>query len=105
MERTRTEPTERATLTVEEAGKLLGLGRQLSYAAAERGEIPVLRFGRRLVVPRARLMALLGENGDRLADVRARVARLNDALEDGDLVLSREIGRDLEADLNATETE
>ncbi len=42
----------RLVLTVPEAGRLLwGLGRDASYAAAERGEIPVLKVGRRLVVP------------------------------------------------------
>jgi excisionase family DNA binding protein len=50
---------ERATLTVEEAGRLLGLGRNSAYAAVQRGEIPVLRFGRRLLVPRAALQRLL----------------------------------------------
>ncbi|WP_208542859.1 helix-turn-helix domain-containing protein [Nocardioides euryhalodurans] len=48
-----------ATLTVPEAGTLLGLGRDASYAAANRGELPVLRIGRRLLVPTGRLRALL----------------------------------------------
>src|SRR5215218_11469955 len=94
-----TEEVKQRTLTVEEAGKLLGVGRGLAYELAERGEIPALRLGRRLVVPRARLMALLGENGDVLADVRARVARLNEALGDGDVDLACQIGLELEADL------
>jgi hypothetical protein len=34
------------TLTVPEAGKALGLTRHGAYAAAQRGEIPTLRFGR-----------------------------------------------------------
>lgn len=41
----------RYTLTVPEAGELMGLGRDAAYAAAERGEIPVHKHGRRLVVP------------------------------------------------------
>src|SRR5215218_5368824 len=94
-----TEEVKQRTLTVEEAGKLLGVGRGLAYELAERGEIPAVRLGRRLVVPRARLMALLGENGDLFADVRARVARLNEALEDGEVELARQIGVELEADL------
>jgi excisionase family DNA binding protein len=48
------------TITVEHAGRLLGLGRRPAYRAVERGELPVLRFGRRLVVPTAKLLALLG---------------------------------------------
>jgi hypothetical protein len=42
-----------------ETGRALGLGRAATYAAARRGEIPTLRFGRRLVVPRAALEELL----------------------------------------------
>lgn len=41
----------RATLTVEEAGRLLGIGRGTAYEAARRGELPTLKLGRRLVVP------------------------------------------------------
>jgi excisionase family DNA binding protein len=50
-------------LSVEEAGRLLDMRRSAAYAAAERGEIPVIRFGRRLVVPTARLLNLLGLEG------------------------------------------
>lgn len=49
-----------ATMTIEEAGELLGLSRSSAYRAAARGELPTLRFGRRLVVPTRRLLALLG---------------------------------------------
>jgi len=45
-----------------DAGKLLGLGRNATYEAIARGEIPVLRFGRRIVVPRKALERLL--NGE-----------------------------------------
>jgi hypothetical protein len=41
------------------AGKALGLCRESTYAAAARGEIPVLRFGARLRVPTAALRRLL----------------------------------------------
>lgn len=50
---------ERSTVTVEEAAVALGLGRTAAYAAARRGEIPVLRFGRRWVVPIPALDAML----------------------------------------------
>lgn len=52
-------PDERLTLTVEEAGKLLGVSRGLAYSAARSGQLPTIRVGSRLVVPRARLLALL----------------------------------------------
>ena len=48
------------TMTIEEAGEMLGLSRSSAYRAAARGELPTLRFGRRLVVPTPRLLALLG---------------------------------------------
>jgi Helix-turn-helix domain len=53
-----------ATLTIPEAAKLLGVGRNLAYEiAAREGElagVPVIRVGRRLVVPHARLLSVLG---------------------------------------------
>ncbi len=53
------DPRDRPTLSVEEAGRWLGLGRSASYAAVERGELPALRVGRRLMVPTAALHRML----------------------------------------------
>ena len=39
-----------ATVTIDEAAALLGLSRSPAYRAAARGELPTLRFGRRLGV-------------------------------------------------------
>jgi excisionase family DNA binding protein len=39
------------TISVPEAGRRFGLGRDASYEAAHRGEIPVLKFGKRMRVP------------------------------------------------------
>jgi excisionase family DNA binding protein len=39
------------TISVPEAGRRLGLGKNASYEAARRGELPILRFGRKLRVP------------------------------------------------------
>jgi len=50
-----------ATMSVPEAGAPLGLGKNASYAAARRGEIPVLRFGRKLRVPRVAYERMLSE--------------------------------------------
>ena len=47
------------TTTVPLAGKALGLSRNASYEAAARGEIKVLNFGRRMVVPTAWLKKIL----------------------------------------------
>ena len=47
------------TLSVPEAGKLLGLGRNAAYEAAQRGEIPTVKFGHKIRVPVVRLAELL----------------------------------------------
>jgi excisionase family DNA binding protein len=51
--------TQRLAVDVVEAGKMLGLGRSAAYAAAARGEIPTLKFGRKIIVPLVQLEALL----------------------------------------------
>jgi len=48
------------TVSVEEAGKILGIGRVLAYRLAKSGQIPVLRLGqRRFRIPLAALEAWL----------------------------------------------
>jgi excisionase family DNA binding protein len=49
-----------ALLSIEHACKLLGVSRSAAYRAAAVGELPTLRFGRRLYVPTARLFEMLG---------------------------------------------
>jgi excisionase family DNA binding protein len=49
----------RATLSVEEAGRILGIGRSAAYEAARRGQLPTIRIGRRLLVPLPMLQRLL----------------------------------------------
>ena len=46
-------------LTVDEAAAALRIGRGTAYDAVRRGEIPVVRIGRRLLVPRAALAGML----------------------------------------------
>jgi hypothetical protein len=48
------------TMSVPVAGQVVGIGRDAAYAAAARGELPVLRLGRALRVPVPRLLELLG---------------------------------------------
>jgi len=55
---------ERLALSVEEAGALLGISRDLAYDVVASRIIPSVRLGRRLVVPRRALVAAL----DRLSD-------------------------------------
>jgi excisionase family DNA binding protein len=56
--------TKPRTVSVEEAGRILGIGRMPAYNAVWRGQIPSIRIGRRLLVPVAKLKALLGETDD-----------------------------------------
>ena len=51
--------TGRATYTVTEAARLLGVSRNSAYEAVRRGEIPTIRIGRRILVPRRQLAELL----------------------------------------------
>jgi len=54
---------ERLVYTIPEAGRLLGLSRNGSYAAAKRGDIPTMRIGRRLLVPKLPLHRLIEGGG------------------------------------------
>ena len=52
------------TLSVPEAGRLyLNIGRDSSYEAAKRGEIPVIKIGRLLRVPIVAMERLLEQAG------------------------------------------
>jgi excisionase family DNA binding protein len=46
-------------MTVPEAGQMLGLSRNASYAAATRGELPTIRIGKLLRVPKAAFHRML----------------------------------------------
>lgn len=61
-------------ISVPAAGKALGIGRSSAYAAVQRGEIPTIRIGGRLVVPLDALRQLLRGSLDQSAttDRRAR---------------------------------
>ena len=49
------------TVSVEQAGKILGLGRSATYSAINRGDIPgVIRIGRRVLISRHALATMLG---------------------------------------------
>ena len=52
----------KATITIEQAARVLGLGRTAAYDAARRGELPTRRLGRRLLVPVPALLEWLGAN-------------------------------------------
>jgi excisionase family DNA binding protein len=51
---------DQAVISVEETALVLGIGRSAAYEAVRRGEIKVLRIGRRILVPTAWLKQLIG---------------------------------------------
>lgn len=67
------ERVERLTYSVPEAAALLGISRTVAYQAARSGDIPAVRIGRRLVVPRPaleRMLAGVVESRPPLREVR-----------------------------------
>jgi excisionase family DNA binding protein len=60
--------TERLTYDLwPEAGERLGLSRNGTYDAAKRGDIPIIRIGKRILVPKAALERLLTTTGEAFA--------------------------------------
>lgn len=60
-------PVQRLTMTVEEAAQALGLSRSFAYEAVNNGEIPSIRIGRRVLIPKValdRLLEAAGEHGE-----------------------------------------
>jgi excisionase family DNA binding protein len=51
---------ERLVLSVDDAAYLLNISRGLAYELVARGELPAIRLGRRIVIPRIILEELLG---------------------------------------------
>ncbi|MGY4193383.1 helix-turn-helix domain-containing protein [Bradyrhizobium sp. USDA 4520] len=49
--------------TVPEAGAMLGLNRNAAYAAAKRGDIPTIRIGKLIRVPRLAFNKMLEQAG------------------------------------------
>jgi excisionase family DNA binding protein len=47
------------TLNVGEAGALLGVSRGTAYSLAKAGQIPIVKLGKRLLVPKAQFERLL----------------------------------------------
>lgn len=54
------DPRIQPTMSIEDAGRLLGISRTAAYNAAKSGDIPILPIGGRKLVPTALLRELLG---------------------------------------------
>ena len=59
---------ERKTVSVTEAARQIGIGRNLAYEGIRRGEIPAIKIGKRLLVPVAALERMLAEAGQAKGD-------------------------------------
>ncbi|TAI62165.1 helix-turn-helix domain-containing protein [Bradyrhizobium sp. Leo170] len=53
----------RLVYTVPEAGEMLGLTRNASYEAAKRGDLPVIRIGKLIRVPKLAFRQMLDRAG------------------------------------------
>lgn len=62
---------DKVTLTVDETAGVLGIGRSSAYEAVRQGQLPVIRIGRRYLVPKAALTAMLNRPQP-LRDAKAR---------------------------------
>jgi excisionase family DNA binding protein len=51
--------SQRRTLSVEEAGRMLGISRGAAYEYAKSGAIPTIKLGKRVLVPKAAFEKLL----------------------------------------------
>jgi len=49
----------RSSFSIREAAEILGISSYSAWAAAKRGDLPVVTIGRRKIVPRVRLERLL----------------------------------------------
>ena len=54
----------RMTLSVGEAAEILGISRAFAYKLVKKDELPIVRLGRRVVVPRRALERLLSSSED-----------------------------------------
>lgn len=52
-------PEAAPTMSIDEAARMIGIGRNQAYSAAKRGEIPTIRIGKRLLVLREPLERML----------------------------------------------
>ncbi len=71
-------PQQRLTMTVEEAAVALGISRASAYEAVGRGEIPCIRIGRRILIPKVALERLLNAGGAEVEETSSDNASTGD---------------------------
>lgn len=63
MTNVNSEADKRLVYDVPEAGAMLGLSRNASYLAAKRGDIPTIKFGKLMRVPKVAFARMLDQAG------------------------------------------
>ena len=53
----------RLCITVPEAAEMLGISRNFAYELVKQKQLPVVKFGKRLLLPRLALEKMLGKEG------------------------------------------
>ena len=53
------------TYTIDEVARVLGVNRNTAYQAARVGELPVIKIGRRMLVPKAAFKRMLEGAGEK----------------------------------------
>lgn len=65
---------QKSVYSIPEVAKVLGVSRTLAYDLANKGELPVLRLGKRMVIPKVALDKMLddtvNEYGNKLEKVK-----------------------------------
>ena len=56
---------EKLTLNINEVAAALGISRNAAYQACKKGEIPAIRIGKRLLVPKNQFERMLDGNGNK----------------------------------------
>jgi len=64
---------EKEVVSIKEAAVLFGLGNDAVYRAAKSGQIPTIKVGGRILIPKAVMLRLLADPGLREAPVEAAV--------------------------------
>ena len=54
----------RLCITVPEAAEMLGISRNFAYGLVKQKQLPVLKFGKRLLIPRVALEKMLERGGE-----------------------------------------
>jgi len=79
--------------TIEEARRILRIGRNTAYEAARSGAIPTIRIGRRIIVPGVALDRLLGAGTAEPASSVAGISRTAIAISDPSSAHEQNLGR------------